>query len=113
MGDNMANSIRDEKVTEFFQSVFRSHVNDEGDVTYDKLERILASLGRKVSEEQIRKIKKKFANEDDINTIDWKNPDFIRMVASLDVVDVKAIEDCVLSIAFRVFDMVQQEQEFV
>ena len=101
----MANSIRDEKITEFFQSVFKSHMDEEGKVTYDKLGKILTSLGRKISGERILKIKKKFGVEDS-DVIDCEDPDFIMTVASLNVVDVKAIEDGVFSKAFRIFDMV-------
>ena len=101
----MANSIRDEKITEFFQSVFKSHMDEEGNVAFVKLGKILASLGRKIPEERILKIKRKFAEEDN-EMIDWKNPDFIMTVASLNVVDVTAIEDGVFSTAFRIFDMV-------
>ena len=103
--ENMANSIRDEKITEFFQSVFRSHMDEEGKVTYDKLGKILTSLGRKISGERILKIKKKFGVEDS-DVIDWEDPDFIMTVASLNVVDVKAIDDGVFSKAFKIFDMV-------
>ena len=103
--ENMANSIRDEKITEFFQSVFKSHMDDEGKVTYDKLGKILTSLGRKISGERILKIKKKFGVEDS-DVIDWEDPDFIMTVASLNVVDVKAIDDGVFSKAFKIFDMV-------
>merc|ERR1712192_152194 len=100
----MANSIRDEKITEFFQSVFKSHMDEEGRVTYDKLGKILTSLGRKISGERILKIKKKFGVEDS-DVIDLEDPDFIMTVASLNVVDVRAIEDGVFSTAFRIFDM--------
>jgi len=100
----MANSIRDEKITEFFQSVFKSHMDKEGNVSFGKLDRILTSLGRKISEERILKIMKKF-KEDDNEMINWRDPDFIMTVASLNVVDVKAIEDAVFATAFRIFDM--------
>ena len=103
--ENMSNSIRDEKITEFFQSVFKSHANEEGKVTYDKLGKILTSLGRKIGEERIVKIKRKFDAEDS-DVIDWNDPDFIMTVASLNVVSVKAIEDRVFSAAFKIFDMV-------
>jgi Ca2+-binding EF-hand superfamily protein len=103
--ENMANPIRDEKITEFFQSVIKSHMDEEGKVTYDKLGKILTSLGRKISGERILKIKKKFGVEDS-DMIDWEDPDFIMTVASLNVVDVKAIADGVFSKAFKIFDMV-------
>ena len=58
--ETMAVSIRDEKITEFFQSVFKSHAEPgTGQVTYDKLGRVLTSLGRKIGEERLMKIKKK------------------------------------------------------
>ena len=56
------------------------------------------------------KIKKKFGVEDKDN-IDLDDPDFIMTVASLNVVDVKAIEDSVFSTAFRIFDMVMENTD--
>ena len=106
--ETMASSIRDEKITEFFQTVFRNHADPvTGKVTYQKLGRILASLGRKIGEERLMKIKKKF-NVEDKDDIDLSDPDFIMTVASLNVVDVKAIEDSVFSTAFKIFDMVSK-----
>ena len=107
--ETMATSIRDEKITEFFQTVFRSQADPvTGKVTYEKLGRILTSLGRKIGEERLVKIKKKFSAEDK-DDIDLDDPDFIMTVASLNVVDVKAIEDSVFSTAFRIFDMVSKQ----
>ena len=100
----MANSLRDEKITEFFQSIFKRHADDEDLVKYDQLDAILTSLGRKVSPERISKIRKKFDTEN-TNVVNFKDPEFIMTVASLNVVDVKAIEDCVLEAAFKIFDM--------
>ena len=98
-------SIRDQKIAEFFHTVFMNHQDDSGNVSYDKLEAILRSLGRRLSEERLGRIRKKFDKEE-TGVIDLSDQEFIMTVASLNVVDVRAIDDSVLSAAFRIFDMV-------
>ena len=101
----MTNSIRDQKIAEFFQTVFKSHEDESGDVSFDKLEIILRSLGRRLGPERLSRIRRKFDKEER-GVIDLTDPEFIMTVAALNVVDVKAIDDSVLSSAFKIFDMV-------
>ena len=104
----MSHSVRDEKIFEFFKSVLKSHSDETGKVKFDKLGVILTSLGRKISEERISKIKKKFDTKGN-GVIDNKDPEFLMTIASINVVDVKAIEDAVYSTAFRIFDKVRTQ----
>eukprot|EP00090_Calanus_glacialis_P029947 TRINITY_DN48130_c0_g1_i1.p1 TRINITY_DN48130_c0_g1~~TRINITY_DN48130_c0_g1_i1.p1 ORF type:complete len:205 (+),score=56.48 TRINITY_DN48130_c0_g1_i1:43-657(+) len=99
----MSHSAKDEKIFEFFKSVLKSHVDETGKVRFDKLQGILTSLGRKVPEERIHKIRKKFDTKEN-GVIDYKDPEFLMTIASINVVDVKSIEDAVYSTAFRIFD---------
>ena len=101
----MSHSAKDEKIFEFFKSVLKSHVDETGKVRFDKLQGILTSLGRKVPEERIHKIRKKFDTKEN-GVIDYKDPEFLMTIASINVVDVKSIEDAVYSTAFRIFDKV-------
>ena len=103
--ENMTNNVRDNNIAQFFRSVFSKYEDERGQVFYDKLEEILRSLGRQLSRERIERIRRKFDPED-TGLIDLSDPEFIMAVAALNVVDVKAIDDSVLSSAFKIFDMV-------
>ena len=61
--EDMTASIRDQKISEFLQSVFRSHAAEDGSLRYEDLAAVLASLGRRVSGERIRRIRAKFDRE--------------------------------------------------
>ena len=100
---------KEEKIFDFFKSVLKSHIDESGKVKFDKLSRILTSLGRKVPEERIDKIRNKFDSKD-TGVIDYKDPEFLMTIASINVVDVKAIEDAVYSTAFRIFDKVHSSK---
>lgn len=105
--ENMTNSVRDKKISEFFQAVFRSHEDESGNVSYDKLEVILKSLGRRLSQERLEKVRRKFDKEES-GLMDLTDPELLMTVAALNVVDVQSIEDSVLSTAFATFDMVMR-----
>ena len=126
--EDMTASIRDQKISEFLQSVFRSHAAEDGSLRYEDLAAVLASLGRRVPGERIRRIRAKFDREtvefrakldlclelfralcdrDGTGLVDYTDPEFVLAVASLNVVDVAAIEDTVLASAFRTFDLVR------
>ena len=127
--EDMTASIRDQKISEFLQSVFRSHAAEDGSLRYEDLAAVLASLGRRVSGERIRRIRAKFDREtveyrrakldlclelfravcgrEGTGLVDYTDPEFMLAVASLNVVDVAAIEDTVLASAFRTFDLVR------
>ena len=127
--EDMTASIRDQKISEFLQSVFRSHAAEDGSLRYEDLAAVLASLGRRVSGERIQRIRAKFDREtveyrrakldlclelfravcgrEGTGLVDYTDPEFVLAVASLNVVDVAAIEDTVLASAFRTFDLVR------
>ena len=105
--ENMTNSVRDQKITEFFQSVLRDHQDQAGNVSWDKLEPVLRSLGRRLGQERLEKIRRRFEVEE-TGLIDPTDPEFITTIASLNVSDVRSIEDSVLATAFRIFDMVSR-----
>ena len=126
--EDMTASIRDQKISEFLQSVFRSHAAEDGSLRYEDLAAVLASLGRRVSGERIRRIRAKFDREtveyrakldlclemfsavcgrEGTGLVAYTDPEFVLAVASLNVVDVAAIEDTVLASAFRTFDLVR------
>lgn len=104
--ENMTSSLRDEKISEFFRTVFLRNANSEGAVSFDSLEATLVSLGRRVPPQQLAKIRKKFDKEG-AGVINLKDPEFILTVASLNVKDIDAIKDDVLTSAFKIFDMVR------
>jgi len=95
---------RDEKITEFFHSVFRRHANTQGEVLFSQLDGILTSLGRKIPPGRIAKLRAKF-DPDNTGRVDWASTQFVMTLASLNVVDVAAIEDNVFASAFKIFDM--------
>ena len=101
----MAPSAKDQQIFEFFKTVLKSHVDKTGKLHFDKLGEILISLGRKISEERILKIRKKFDTKE-TGMIDYKDTEFLMTIASINVVDVKAIDDKIYSTAFRIFDRV-------
>ena len=103
--ENMTNTTRDRNIAQFFRTVFGNYEDESGQVSYHKLEQILRSLGRQLSRERIERIRSKFDPEQ-TGLIDLTDPEFIMAVAALNVVDVKAIDDSVLSSAFTIFDMV-------
>ena len=103
--ENMTNTIRDRNIAMFFRTVFSNYEDESGQVPYHKLEQILRSLGRQLSRERLERIRRKFDPEQ-TGRIDLSDPEFIMAVAALNVVDVKAIDDSVLSSAFTIFDMV-------
>ena len=103
--EDMTNNVRDRNIARFFRTVFSNYEDESGQVSYDKLGEILGSLGRQLSGERIERIRRKFDPEQ-TGLIDLSDPEFIMAVAALNVVDVKAIEDSVLSSAFTIFDMV-------
>ena len=103
--EKMTNNVRDQNIAQFFRTVFSNYEDESGQVSYLKLEQILRSLGRQVSRERIERIRSKFDPEQ-TGLIDLTDPEFIMAVAALNVVDVKAIDDSVLSSAFTIFDMV-------
>ena len=104
--EKMTHSTRDRNIAQFFQTVFAKYEDESGQVSYDKLEEILRSLGRQLSRERLERIRRKFDPEQ-TGRIDLSDPEFIMAVAALNVVDVKAIDDSVLSSAFTIFDMVR------
>ena len=105
--ENMTSSVRDQKISEFFRTVFLRNANSEGEVSFDSLEATLVSLGRRVPPEQLAKIRKKF-DKDGAGVINLQDPEFILTVASLNVKDIGAINDAVLTSAFKIFDMVRK-----
>ena len=104
----MNHNLRDRNIAQFFQTVFAKFEDEAGQVSFDKLEEILRSLGRQLSRERIERIRRKFDPEQK-GRIDLTDPEFIMAVSALNVVDVKAIDDSVLSSAFTIFDMVSLE----
>ena len=86
--------------------MFLRHANSEGVVSFDSLGPALASLGRSVPTERLTRIRKKL-DKDGAGVINLKDPEFILTVASLNVTDVGAIKDDVLTSAFKIFDMVR------
>ena len=109
--ENMTSSVRDQKISEFFRTVFLRNANSEGEVSFDSLEATLVSLGRRVPPEQLAKIRKKF-DKDGAGVINLEDPEFILTVASLHVKDIGAIKDDVLTSAFKIFDMVRKHKEW-
>ena len=103
----MSSSLRDQKISEFFRTVFLRNANSKGEVSFDSLEATLVSLGRRVPPEQLAKIKKKFDKEG-TGVINLQDPEFILTVASLNVKDIRSINDDVLTSAFKIFDMVRK-----
>ena len=108
--ENMTSSLRDQKISEFFRTVMLRHANSEGAVSFDSLEAALASLGRSVPPEQLAKIRKKF-DKDGSGLINLQDPEFILTVASLNVKDIGAIKDDILTSAFKIFDMVRNQKK--
>ena len=108
--ENMTSSVREQKISEFFSSVLLRHANSEGVVSFDSLGPALASLGRSVSTERLTRIRKKL-DKDGAGVINLKDPEFILTVASLNVTNVGAIKDDVLTSAFKIFDMVRISNE--
>ena len=108
--ENMTSSLRDQKISEFFRTVFLRHADSEGAVSFDSLEAALASLGRSVPPEQLAKIRKKF-DKDGSGLINLQDPEFILTVASLNVKDIGAIKDDILTSAFKIFDMVRNQEK--
>ena len=104
--ENMTASLREKKIAEFFESVIKRHADENGKVDFDKLDIILTSLGRRVSGERIVKLRKKFDTEN-TGKISHNDPDLILAIASINVVDVSAIDDDVLNTAFKTFDLVK------
>ena len=104
--ENMTSSLREQKISEFFRSVFLRHANSEGVVSLDSLGPALASLGRSVPTERLARIRRKL-DKDGTGVISLKDPEFILTVFSLNVTDVGAIKDDVLTSAFKIFDMVR------
>jgi len=102
--ENMTASLREKKIAEFFESVIKRHADENGKVDFDKLDTILISLGRRVSGERIVKLRKKFDTEN-TGKINHNDPDLILAIASINVVDVSAIDDDVLNTAFKTFDL--------
>ena len=51
--ENMTTNLRDRNMAQFFQTVFSNYEDESGQVSYDKLEEILSSLGRQLSLERI------------------------------------------------------------
>ena len=92
-------------MAQFFQTVFSKYKDESGQISYHNLGEILRSLGRQLSLERIERLRTKFDPEQ-TGLIDLTDPEFIMAVAALNVVDVKAIDDSVLSSAFTIFDMV-------
>ena len=109
--ENMTSSVRDQKISEFFRTVFLRNANSEGEVSFDSLEATLVSLGRRVPPEQLAKIRKKF-DKDGAGVINLQDPEFILTVASLNVKDIGAIKDDVLTSAFKIFDMVRKHKQW-
>ena len=109
--ENMTSNLRDTNIAQFFRSVFSKYEDERGRVSYDQLEVILRSLGRQLSRERIERIRIKFDPEH-TGLIDLSDPEFIMAVAAINVVDVKAIDDSVLSSAFNIFDMVSIQSWF-
>ena len=107
--ENMANSLRDKKITEFFSKVIKNYADEDGKVNFDRLDAILTSLGRKVSADRLFKIRKKL-EKDGQETIAHDDPNFIMTIASINVVDIGSIDEDVLNTAFKVFDMVIIQQ---
>ena len=103
--EKMTNNVRDQNIAQFFRTVFSNYENEAGKVSYDKLGEILRSLGRQLSRERIERIRTKF-DQEQTGLVDLSDPEFIMAVAALSVVDVRAIDDSVLSSAFSIFDMV-------
>ena len=103
--EKMTNNVRDQNIAQFFRTVFSNYEDEGGKVSYDKLGEILRSLGRQLSRERIERIRTKFDPEQ-TGLVDLSDPEFIMAVAALSVVDVRAIDDSVLSSAFSIFDMV-------
>ena len=103
--ENMTTSLRDRNMAQFFQTVFSKYKDESGQVSYHNLGEILRSLGRQLSLERMERLRTKFDPEQ-TGLIDLTDPEFIMAVAALNVVDVKAIDDSVLSSAFTIFDMV-------
>ena len=103
--EKMTNNVRDRNIAQFFRTVFSNYEDEAGKVSYDKLGEILRSLGRQLSRERIERIRSKFDPEQ-TGLVDLSDPEFIMAVAALSVVDVRAIDDSVLSSAFSIFDMV-------
>ena len=110
--ENMTNSVRDQKIAEFFQSVLRDHQDQAGNVSWDKLEPVLRSLGRRLGPDRLEKIRRRFEVEE-TGLIDPTDPEFITTIASLNVSDVRSIEDSVLATAFRIFDMVSRPRLYL
>ena len=101
----MTNSLRDRKITEFFTSIIKNHADKDGKVSFEKLDIILTSLGRKVSADRLVKIRKKLETQSVDGTIDYKDPNLVMIIASINVVDIGSIDDNVLNTAFKVFDL--------
>ena len=103
----MSSTEKDEKIFKFLKTIVKGHLDKTGKLRSDKLEAILTSLGRKIPDERINKIKKKFDSKNH-GIIDYNDPEFLMTVASINVVDVKGIDDEVFSTAFRIFDKVNK-----
>jgi len=100
----MTSSLRDHKLEQFFKAVLKKH-KENGEVPWEVLGPVLQSLGRGVTPERVRKIREKFQVERGMEKgIDLSNKEFILTISSLNVVDVKAIDDKVFDIAFKTFD---------
>jgi len=102
--EEMSEKERDEKIMEFFKSVFKSYdVNNDGTINASELGNVLKALGRPSDTDSVTNLIQRF-DRDHSGKIDWSNGEFLLVIALLDVVDISLIDDFVYSAGFRTFD---------
>ena len=108
--EEMSEKERDEKIMEFFKSVFKSYdVNNDGTINASELAKVLKALGRPSDTESVTNLIRRF-DLDKSGKVDWSNGEFLLVIALLDVVDISLIDDFVFSAGFRTFDQVGKKK---
>ena len=94
------------KTRSFYRNVFKTFdVSNDGKITADEVGKVLSALGRPLGQKQLKRMMEKFEDENS-KKVDWSNKDFLEVVGSTKVSNVKLVEDFVLASAFSTFDQV-------
>jgi len=101
--ENMTGAVRDDKIALVFETVFQDRADEDGEVKWDQVLDILNSLGRKVGQDRVAKLRRKF-DTDESGLVDYKDRNFLMAISSIGVADVNSIQNKVFTTAFKIFD---------
>jgi len=101
--ENMTGAVRDDKIALVFETVFQDRADEDGEVKWDQVLEILNSLGRKVGQDRVAKLRRKF-DTDESGLVDYKDRNFLMAISSIGVADVNSIQNKVFTTAFKIFD---------